>query len=124
MGHECSQGSCSNGSSQGSKCGCNCGSKGCGCGCGCGSKSCQCLCHHTKYADQLLQLADEAWMEVVKEKIKDEIRQHSSESVNQLAKLVAASNNARWKDKLQAKKDQEDFETQLRNALCLGSCKK
>ena len=121
MGHECSQGSCSVGSSSSSKCGCGCGSKKCNCCCGC--KDCQCSCHQTKYADQLLHLADEAWMEVVKEKIKEEIRQHNSENINQLAKLVAASNNARWKDKLQAKKDQEDFETQLRNALT-GSNKK
>lgn len=121
MGHDCSQGSCSAGSSNASKCGCGCGSKGCNSCCGC--KHCQCSCHQGKYADQLLHLADEAWMEVVKEKIKEEIRQHSGESIDQLAKLVATANHARWKDKMQAKKDQEDFETQLRNALC-GTCKK
>jgi hypothetical protein len=124
MGNECSHGSCSGGASHhGSKCaGCCCGSKGCNC-CS-GSKNCACQCHQAKYADQLLQLADEAWMEVVKEKIKEEIRQHSNETISQLAKLVATANNARWKDKLQSKKDHENFEDQLRNALCGGCCNK
>ena len=124
MGHEscCSQGSCS-GTSQSSKCGCGsncgCGSKGCNCGygCGCGSQKCSCGCHQGKYSDQLLHLADEAWMEVLKEKIKDEIRQNNGDQINQLAKLVSSANHARWKDKMQAKKDCDDFDCQLKNLL-------
>ena len=122
MGHEscCSQGSCSSNGAQSSKCACGpncgCGSKGCGSGCGC-SQKCSCGCQQGKYSEQLLHLADEAWMEVLKEKIKDEIRQNSGDQINQLAKLVSTANHARWKDKMQSKKDCEDFECQLKNLL-------
>jgi hypothetical protein len=113
------------GSSQSSKCGCctkcGCASKGgCQSGCGCGCQSCHC--HQEKYADQLLRLADDAWMEILKEKIKEEIRLNGGEQLTQLAKLVSTANHARWKDKMQGKKDHEDFECQLKNALIGGSC--
>jgi len=117
MGHEgCSSGSCSGTSQSSSKCDCgsNCGSKGC---CGSGSQKCDSGCHQGKYTDQLLHLADEAWMEVLKDKIKDEIRQNNGDHINQLAKLVSSANHARWKDKMQSKKDCDDFECQLKNLL-------
>lgn len=119
MGHHgsCSQNSCSTSSDSQKQ------SSGCGCGCGCGCQKCHCSCHQGKYTDELLHLADEAWMEVLKEKIKEEIRTNNGEHLTQLAKLVSTANNARWKDKLQGKKDYEDFEAQLKNIMC-DSCKK
>lgn len=75
-------------------------------------------CHqHESYADLLLHLADEAWMEVLKEKIKDHIRQASGEHINQLAKLVSEANHAQWKDKFQKKKDHCEFEERLHALL-------
>lgn len=116
---ECSQGSCMSGSSQPSKCGCGCGSSKCGCSakCGCQLCSCGCSCHQGKYSDQLVRLADEAWMEVLKEKIKDEIRQNGGDQIAQLAKLVSSANHARWRDKMQSKRDHDDFENNLKNIL-------
>lgn len=111
------QGSCSQGS-----CGCSQSSHGSqpsknGCGCGCHNCNC-CDQQHGKYADELLHLADEAWMCLLKEKIKEEIRLNAGEQLTQLAKLVSSANQARWKDKMQSKKDYESFECELKNLLC------
>lgn len=116
MAHSC-KGSCSKDESMHHGCG----------ACGCGSH-CNCPCHqdhhHGKYSDQLLALADEAWMEVLKEKIKEEIRQLSGDHLTQTAKLVAESNHARWKEKMQEKKDVHDFEDRLRELLYRPQTKK
>ncbi|MEI8366515.1 MAG: hypothetical protein WCF65_08895 [Parachlamydiaceae bacterium] len=80
--------------------------------------------HHERYADVLLDLADEAWMEVLKEKIKEEIRHASGDHLNELAKLVSSSNHARWKDKLQQKQDVCEFEGRLHELLSRPSPKK
>jgi len=73
--------------------------------------------HEKKYADELLALADEAWMEVLKEKIKDQIRSTSSGHLDALAKLVSESNHNRWKHKMEGKSNTEDFETSLQKLL-------
>ncbi len=87
-----------------------------------GDECCGCGHHHhhhhkQSYAHELLALADEAWMEVLKEKIKDQIRATSSHHLDQLAKLVSDSNHYRWKDKMEEKSNEEDFETKLRQML-------
>lgn len=106
----CTQSSCSSGDSHSSKC---------GCGCGCTNSHCQCACHQQcKYSDELLKLADDAWMELLKEKIKEDILQNAGDQLTRLAKLVSTANHARWKDKMQSKKDHEDFESQLKSVLC------
>ena len=69
--------------------------------------------HHEDFAHQLLQLADEAWMEVLKEKIKEEVRQHNGPHLDALAKLVAETNNNRWKNKLGIQNTVEDFKGRL-----------
>ena len=119
MAHNC-QGSCSQDHHEQShsKHGCCCGSHHCS---GSGHHHGRCAedsCHHQcKYAEELLCLADEAWMEVLKEKIKEEIRLNAGEQLTQMAKLVSTANHARWKDKLQGKKDHEDFENRLKNIM-------
>ena len=127
MGHHhhcnssCSNDSCSSGSSSsGSCCSENQSSK---CSC-CGSCQCHGCQGKGKYADELLHLADEAWMELLKEKIKEEIRLNGGEQITNLARIVSTANHTRWKEKMQCKKDHEDFETQLKNAMCGCSQKK
>jgi hypothetical protein len=56
-------------------------------------------------------------MEVLKEKIKAEILAHSGEHLTETAKIVAQANHLRWTEKLQAKKELEDFEERLRNQI-------
>lgn len=121
---ECSQNSCMSGSSQSANLGCGSGKCGCSskCECQCQCSNCSCKnynggCHQGKYSDQLFKLADDAWMELLKEKIKEEIRLNGGEQIAQLAKLVSTANHARWKDKMQTKKDHEEFENNLKAAM-------
>lgn len=73
--------------------------------------------HQDDFAHQLLELADEAWMEVLKEKIKDNIRQHNGPHLDALAKLVSETNNNRWKGKLGLQNTVEDFKEKLNNTF-------
>jgi len=114
MSHECHD-SCSHGHSHEQSCGENC----------CACHNCQCACHNhqqEKYSHELLELADEAWMEVLKEKIKDHIRQISGDRLTKMAELVSTSNHARWKEKMQEKKDIQDFEERLHELLFNMPC--
>jgi len=56
---------------------------------------------HGDFPHQLLEMADEAWMEVLKEKIKEQIKATSGAKLDKLAKIVAEANNDRWEQKLQ-----------------------
>ena len=55
---------------------------------------------HENFAQQLLDMADDAWMEVLHEKIKDQIRATSGKHLDKLAKLVSESNKGRWENKM------------------------
>lgn len=102
---------------QSSQCGCQkssgCGCQGGGCGCqaqkscGCGCKSCGC-----DYASKFLELADCAWKELLKEKIKEHI-QSSSKNMDELARIIAEANRERWQKKMDAGKCSGSFEKQL-----------
>lgn len=87
----CSSRSCSHGSAHGESCGAH-------------HECCGSCNHHSvgekDFAHQLLEMADEAWMEILKEKIKDKILESSGAQLDQLAKLVSDSNKERWKHKI------------------------
>lgn len=105
----------------------HCNDQSCSC-CGkgecCGSSSCQCSsclskCHgHDSFAKELLKLADEAWMEVLKDKIKEQIQKANGADLDNLAKLVSDSNGNRWKHKMGAQKANQDFESKLNGFFC------
>jgi hypothetical protein len=108
MSNECTDKDCSQHFHSHSKEHCTC----------CCHQGCACSCHKKqKYTDQLFKLADEAWMEVLKEKIKDEIRQKAGDHLSQLAQLTANSNQKRWKDELDEKKNLEEFDASLKNLM-------
>lgn len=91
----------------------------------CCNHHCQCGCHQQKpYCEQLLELADEAWMELVKDKIKEAILQHSGEHLTKLAQLVSKTNHQRWADKLDEKKNEQDFDNQLKDLMYCQKQKK
>jgi hypothetical protein len=79
---------------------------------------CSCCCHKSheeecNFPEQLIQLADDAWMCVLKEKIKEQIKSKSGKQLDDLAKLVNDANHKRWHDKLAEKHDCDDFKQQL-----------
>ena len=98
----------------------------CGCGCGCGTHH-----HHHHHGeegggchctDKFLELADEAWAEVLKEKIKSQIIAHKSEHLDKLAELVAKANGEKWKYKISAKMKGSEFKDDLKDFF--SSCDK
>jgi hypothetical protein len=71
--------------------------------------------HHEEFAPQLLELADQAWMDLLKEKIKAQIEAANGGQLDQLAKLIAESNNLRWKHKLAGQKVSNSYKEKLSN---------
>lgn len=101
---------------------CNCGCHqhhektcSCGCGCGCGGH------HHTHddeggchCAEKFLEIADEAWKEVLKEKIKTKIIAKKGEHIDKLAEMVATANGEKWKNMIAAKMKCNEFKENLK----------
>lgn len=81
-------------------------------------------CCHEDFAKELLKVADCAWMELLKEKIKKEIETNCGEQLAQIAKVVADTNGSRWEHKLALTKTQSDYKEKLKNIFCCntGSC--
>lgn len=111
---------CKNQSCGCSSCGCSCQSKGGCCSqkseCGCQGKSCGCGgcggCKCNK-AEKFLELADQAWMELLKEKIKTHI-QSQAKNMDELARLISEANHERWQKKLEDKECCGSFEEKLK----------
>lgn len=74
-------------------------------------------CHHhhqgCDFSQQLLQLADQAWWNVLEEKIEAEVRQQNGAYLDALAKAVAQSNDQRWKSKIAQKSAIENLEAEV-----------
>lgn len=86
------------------------------CPCGCGAKisiysdeGYECNC-----SDKFLKIADEAWMEVLKEKIKCKIIAHKDEHMEKLAELIAKANGEKWKNKIASKTKNNQFKDELK----------
>ncbi len=86
-------------------------------------ETCPCCCHenvcghfheeHKDFSSQLIELADQAWMEVLKDKIRNHVEKTAGKHLDELAKFVAETNNHRWKMKLQADKACKDFKQHI-----------
>lgn len=87
-------------------------------GCGCSCHQCQCCSSENKCRSEcdkgqkLLALADEAWMEVLKEKIKDHIRS-TDKKIDELAKIVAEGNRDLWHQRMAKAKAKENYSEKL-----------
>ncbi len=82
------------------------------CGCCCHSDD-ECHDHHEDFASSLLEVADEAWMCLLKDKIKEHILATNGKQLDDLAKLISDSNNARWKLKMAKQHTVEDFREKI-----------
>lgn len=67
--------------------------------------------------EKLLQLADEAWREVLKEKIKKEIADTCGESLDEIAKLVTETNCAKWQHMIAGKVHCEEYKANLKKIM-------
>ncbi len=89
------------------------------CCCPCHSKKEEC-CHgenghdeHADFAEYFLEVADCAWEEVLKEKIKEHILSTQDKRMTELAKIVSEGNNLRWRNKMEKKQGCGDFREKL-----------
>lgn len=88
-------------------------------------QKCSCPCHskehyheegqHEECAYDFLEAADCAWMEVLKDKIKEYILSTQNDRMTELAKIVAEANNQRWRHKMEKKQGCMDFKEKLCN---------
>lgn len=93
------------------------------CPCGCGAKisihsdgACNCGCDGgCSCSDKFLKLADEAWIEVLKDKIKCQIIANKDEHMEKLAGLIAKANGERWKHKISSKTKNNEFKDSLKD---------
>lgn len=85
----------------------------CSCGCGHGEHhhGCEGKCH---CAEKFLEIADEAWKEVLKEKIKAKIIAKKGEHMEKLAEIIAMANGEKWKHKISAKTKCNEFKDSLK----------
>jgi hypothetical protein len=67
--------------------------------------------------EKLLCLADEAWKEVVKDKIKQEIERTAGAKLDALAKLVAETNHKRWAHLIEGKQKCNEFKEQVKEVM-------
>ena len=67
--------------------------------------------------EKLLCLADEAWKDALKAKIREKIEKNQAEKLEQLATLVADANHRRWKHMIEAKQGCESFKHQVKEIL-------
>lgn len=73
--------------------------------------------------EKSLVLADEAWMELLKEKIKVEIEKANGPHMDKIAKLVADANCAKWGNMIKTNARCNEYKEGLK-ALMIGGCDK
>lgn len=113
--HSHGKGSCGCSSSCQQSCHCHCCS---GNHCGCQSQSCGSHQHGShegccEHAHKLLEIADMAWMEVLKDKIKEHILANDHK-INEIARIVAEANHSRWQQKMEQKECCDCYEEKLK----------
>lgn len=65
--------------------------------------------------DFFLEIADCAWKEALKEKIKEHILATQGDRMKELAKILAEGNGKRWQHKMASKKACKEFQEELCN---------
>lgn len=117
MTEQCSCGEYSHECQKEGACSCGCG---CNCGCGCGDHHHHAHSHHEvgghcHCAEKFLNIADEAWIEILKEKIKNKILEKKGEHLERLAEMVAMANGEKWKHIISARTKCTQFKDSLKD---------
>ena len=68
-------------------------------------------------------MADEAWMCLLKDKIKEAFQASSGASMDNIARLTATACGEKWANKMASKKHCEDFRRDLEMAFAQGKKK-
>ena len=84
----------------------------------CCSESCQCSCEETNdISKEIMQLADKAWEELMKEKMKAAYEKAIGERMNKVAQVGIEASIAYWGSKMKAQSSWAEFEEKLRKAM-------
>lgn len=75
-------------------------------------------CKHEEMLHYFLEIADCAWEEVLKEKIKEHIRATQDARLTEIARVVSEGNSQRWKRKMEKKQAICDFKNKLHSCFC------
>lgn len=67
--------------------------------------------------DFLNELADEAWSELMTEKIKKVLEKAHGEKMNKTAQVIAEARHSFWVNKMKAKAEQEAWEEKVRQSM-------
>jgi hypothetical protein len=70
---------------------------------------------HSDCPKHFLELADKAWMELLKDKIKIEIENKKGAELEKLAEIIAKANGKKWKHKIAAEMECEDYKNTLKD---------
>lgn len=87
----------------------------------CANENCPCTCHHKHSEEEkqeaflgwFLEVADEAWEEVLKEEIKKHIWETYGDRMKELARIVSESNSNRWRIKMEKKRGRQEFREKI-----------
>ncbi len=71
--------------------------------------------------DRLINLADEAWYELLKDKMKQQIQSSCGEKLDGLAEFVTNANNERWTHMITGKAKCEQFKQGLAEMMIAGA---
>jgi hypothetical protein len=84
--------------------------------CGCSCHSCTCCSHHEHEegcdSERLLAIADMAWVEVLKDKIKQNILT-SDHRIDEIAKIVAETNRDFWRLEMAQASTEEHYDRRI-----------
>ena len=69
---------------------------------------------HCHCKEKFLKFADEAWAELLKDKIKANIEKEHGEHITKLAEIVSKANGEKWKHKISIKVKKEEYENSLK----------
>ncbi len=73
--------------------------------------------------ERLLTLADDAWYELLKEKMKAEIQKSCGDNMDKIAKLVTETNCAKWSHMVTGKVKCDEYKQQLKDIMVAYSTK-
>jgi len=93
---------------------CGCGEADCSCGSGCGGDSC---CPEDSMPKMMLGLANQAWAELMKEKMRKHYEAARGKRMDAMAKVSVDACLAYWDGKLQQKGQFEEFAKKLQDAM-------
>lgn len=72
-------------------------------------------------AEKFLELADEAWKEVLIEKIKEKILARKGEYIDKLTELIAKSNGEKWNHRIKARLQCDEYKDKLKEFFFSGN---